>query len=91
MQRDPLNGEAQITLGDFYRDKDDYENAKFAYVAASKVDDHQWKALIALARLEVKERNYSQALAFLRRAQALDDRPFLTDYINQLEKALGKS
>jgi tetratricopeptide (TPR) repeat protein len=90
VEQDPLNGEAQIALGDFYRENGDLEEAKYAYEAAVKVDAVKWKGLIALARVSVAERNYPQAIAYLKRAKAIDEQSFINDYINQLEKALGR-
>ena len=49
VKRDPLNGEAQLTLGDFYRTKGDLVRATFAYEAAEKVADYEVKALTAQA------------------------------------------
>jgi tetratricopeptide (TPR) repeat protein len=88
--QDPLNGDAQLALGDFYREKGEIEQAKFAYEAATKVDEVKWKALIALARVAVSERSYPQAITFLKRAKAIDDQSFIDDYIAQLERAIGR-
>ena len=89
VEQDPLNGEPQIALGDFYREKGELVEAKYAYEAAIKVDDVKWKGLIALARVAVSERNYPQAITYLKRAKAIDDQAFINDYIAQLERALG--
>ena len=88
---DPLNGEAQLTLGDFYREQDDYARAVFAYEAAEKVDAYRLRALTALARLEVGQRKYAAALVFLKRAQAIEEREYIAAYIRQLEAALASA
>ncbi len=90
VDRDPLNGEAQLTLGDFYRERGDIVAAQFAYEAAVKVDEFEWKACIALARLFVSQREYANALEYLKQARSIDDQRFISDYISQLERVLGR-
>lgn len=91
VKRDPLNGEAQLALGDFYRDKGDLARSTFAYEAAEKVDRYRVKALTSLARLKVSQRDYAEAIKILRRAQALEERDYIADYIRKLEAALASA
>lgn len=91
VERDPMNGEAQLTLGDFYKNKGDTVRATFAYEAAEKVEEFRVKALTSLARLKVSERDYREAIMLLRRAQLLDERSYIADYIRRLEAALASA
>tara|TARA_B110000438_G_scaffold303707_1_gene366655 strand:- start:186 stop:1562 length:1377 start_codon:yes stop_codon:yes gene_type:complete len=91
VKRDPLNGEAQLTLGDFYRTKGDLVRATFAYEAAEKVADYEVKALTAQARMKVSQRDYAEAIKLLRRAQILQERDYVADYIRTLEAALAST
>ncbi|MFW6353922.1 MAG: tetratricopeptide repeat protein, partial [Verrucomicrobiota bacterium] len=91
VERDPLNGEAQLTLGDFYRERGDLVRAEFAYEAAEKVEAYRLRALTALARLEVAQREYQAALRYLRRAQEIEERDFIARYIRQLEAAVSSA
>ncbi|MBC2605427.1 tetratricopeptide repeat protein [Pelagicoccus albus] len=88
--KDPLNGKALITLGDLYRGEGDTEKAMIQYERASKVKEFEPQALISLARLEVYIKDYKSAIMHLRRANALDPKDYLEDYISRLE-AVSKS
>lgn len=91
VSKDPLNGKALVSLGDYYRGQDDVERAMIQYRRASKVADFESQALIALARLEVSLKKYKAAVLNLRRANALDPKPYLEDYIERLETAIKSS
>jgi len=86
--RDPLNGRALLTLGNYYRDQGDLERATFQYEAATRVPDVQLNALTALARLKVSQKQYRQAVELLRRAQAIENRSFVAEYIDRIEAAI---
>ena len=88
VRRDPLNGTALLTLGNYYRETGDLERAEFQFEAASRVPESQVRALTALARLKVTQRNYREAVELLRRAQAIEARPFIAEYIDRLEAAI---
>lgn len=88
VSRDPLNGKALLTLGDYYRDQGDLEKAEFQYDSASKVKATEVDALVALGRLKVSQREYRSAIEYLRRAQSLEPKPYVAEYIDRLEAAL---
>lgn len=88
VSKDPLNGKALILLGDLFKSKDDSENAMIQYERASKVKGFEASALISLARLEVAMRDYKSAITNLRRANALEPKAYLEDYIARLESAI---
>ena len=89
--QDPLNGKALLSLGDYYRSKEDLENAMIQYERASKVKGFESKGLIALARVEVALKDYANAVSRLKRANALDPKDYLEDYIRRLEAVLHSS
>ncbi|MCH6258208.1 tetratricopeptide repeat protein [Puniceicoccaceae bacterium K14] len=91
VSKDPLNGKALISLGDYYRGASDVEKAMLQYERASKVKGFEPQALIALARMEVSLKNYQSAVNHLKRANSLDPKPYLDDYISQLESVLKSS
>lgn len=87
VSKDPLNGKALLLLGDLYKSEGDTENAMIQYERAAKVKGFEPKALIALARLEVALKDYKSAIINLRRANALEPKAYLEDYISRLEAA----
>ena len=89
--QDPLNGKALLSLGDYYRSQNDLENAMIQYERASKVKGFESKGLVALARVEVMLKDYANAVSRLKRANALDPKDYLEDYIRRLEAVLRSS
>lgn len=89
--QDPLNGKALLSLGDYYRSKDDLENAMIQYERASKAKGFESKGLVALARVEVTLMDYASAVSNLKRANALDPKEYLEEYIRRLETVLRSS
>lgn len=88
VSKDPLNGKALLLLGDLYKNLGETEKAMIQYERASKVKGFEPKALIALARLEVGLKQYKSAIENLRRANALEPKDYLEDYIDRLEAAV---
>jgi tetratricopeptide (TPR) repeat protein len=87
LKRDPMNGSALLSLGDYYAEIGEMERAIMQFERASKVEDVQSQALLGLARLYVRQRDYRSALIHLRDANRIDPRPYVADYIVQLEEA----
>jgi len=88
VSKDPLNGQALMSLGDYYVGVSDLENAMIQYERATKADGFESRGLIALARAQVSLRKYKEAVSNLKRANALERRDYLIDYIDRLETAL---
>jgi len=88
IERDPLNGSALISLGDYYRDTGKSELALLQYERATRVEEVEVRALLALGRLHVAEKDYREALRFLREAQVIEPRSYVADYIDQLERVV---
>lgn len=88
VSKDPLNGRALLLLGDYHKGEGEAEQAMIQYERASKVKGFEAEGLIAWARLQVSQRQYTEALVNLRRANALEPRQYLTDYIDRLESVI---
>ncbi|MFO7723945.1 MAG: tetratricopeptide repeat protein, partial [Oceanipulchritudo sp.] len=88
IERDPLNGAALISLGDYYRDTGKTEEAVLQYERATRIEEVEVRALHALARMHVARKDYQEALHFLSEAQAIEPRPYVADYIEQLERVV---
>lgn len=88
LMREPMNGSALLTLGDYYREQGALERAAMHYERASKVDSVQSQALLALGRLYVSRRDYREALKYLREANRNEPMAYVSEYINQLEQAI---
>jgi tetratricopeptide (TPR) repeat protein len=83
---DPLDGEALILLGQYYRRSDDPEKAVFYYERAASIDKHEAEAKLRHAQLLVSKGKYAEALPLLRRAQALKHRENVQKYLEQVER-----
>lgn len=89
--RDPLNGGALLTLGDYYRETGDIQRAIFQYERATAVESVRPRALLALARIYVAKLDYRRAIQYLREVQVIQPRPYIADYIDQLERIMRRS
>jgi tetratricopeptide (TPR) repeat protein len=87
VERDALNGEALIELGNYYASQNDLERAVNRYEQAQLIQAYERPALIAHARAIIRKREYKEALALLVRAQELKADPYLADYIIRIERA----
>lgn len=84
--KDPLNGNALLTLGSYYYGEEDFEKALDYYSRAEKVGEVQVEALLGSARVLVKQSKYYDAINRLKQAQVINDQPFIAQYINTLQK-----
>lgn len=87
---DPLNGSALLGLGDYYRDTGDLARAILQYERAAQVDAVKVRALVGLARVHVSRQSYRLAVHALEQAQAIDPRPYVAEYIDQLERLIRR-
>lgn len=86
--RDPLNGSALVSLGDYYRDSGDWERAVLQYERALEVESVRIRALHALARLHVAREQFQKALHYLEEAQRIEPKDYVADYIGQLRQVV---
>lgn len=83
--KDPLNGNALLTLGSYYYQQEEFETALDYYSRAEKVEAVKVEALLGSARVLVKQTKYTEAIYRLKEAQVIDDQPFIAQYINTLQ------
>lgn len=88
IRRDPLNGSALVSLGDYYRDNGEWEQAVLQYERALEVESVRIRALHALARLHVARKQFKEALRYLEEAQRVEPREYVADYIGQLRQVV---
>ncbi len=83
---DPLDGEALILLGQHSKRQGDSEQAAFYFERASSVEGFEADAKVRHAQLLVSNGNYTDALPLLRRAQQVNYRENVQEYLEQVER-----
>ncbi len=83
---DPLDGEALILLGQHASRSGDSERAAFCYERAASLEGFEADAKVRLAQLLVKQGRYAEALPHLRRAQVIQPRENIQQYLDQVER-----
>lgn len=91
IERDALNGEALIELGNYYADQGDLPRAINRFEQAEKIDAYQRDALIAHAQALVRHGRLNPALPLLRRALNIRSETHLEDYTQRVERAARRS
>lgn len=84
---DPLDGDALIDLGRYYRRSGDTEKAILRFEQAAGIERSEADAKLAHAQVLVSQRKYAEALPLIRRAQTLKPREALVSYLEQVERA----
>jgi len=87
---DPLDGEALMLLGKHYAQANKPDKAMNRYEQAAGIEGFEADAKVRLAQLKVKDGKYEQAMRLLRRAQELDYREHVQDYLEQVERVARK-
>lgn len=88
---DPLDGEALILLGHYYRRAGEAEVAMNYFDRAEKITGFEAKALVGKAQLLVGQGKYREALPLLRRAQQVDPQDYVQDFLDQVERGAKAS
>ncbi|RLC46794.1 MAG: hypothetical protein DRH70_04780 [Candidatus Coatesbacteria bacterium] len=86
LEEDPLDGDALIALGDLYREADELEEAIIAYERAARISGKEAQALVRQAQVEVERERYARAVELLEAAQAIDPRPNVARYLDQVRE-----
>ncbi len=63
-----------------------YAKAEHRLEQAAGVEEHEADALVRHAQLQVQQKNYTDALKLLRRAQRINPRDNVQDYLDQVER-----
>src|SRR5690606_8814492 len=83
---DPMDGDALILLGQHYARNGKVEEAVFQYERAAGMEAFEANAKVRHAQLLVGAGRYREALPLLRRAQALEPRENVREYLEQVER-----
>jgi len=86
LEEDPLDGDALIALGDLHREADELEEAIIAYERAARISGKEAQALVRQAQVEVERERYARAVELLEAAQAIDPRPNVARYLDQVRE-----
>lgn len=86
VELDPLDGEAIILLGQHSARAGDDEKAMFFYERAAALEDFEAMALVRMGQLLAQQRNYSDAIKKLERAQKLDEQEHVGEFLDQLRR-----
>ncbi len=101
IDKDPLNGEALITLGDYYarqagstieiagEEVDAAEKAEYYFDRAQEHPEQNIvrQALISHARMLVRQSRYRESADLLEQAQAIEHSDYLEDYLVNVRRA----
>ena len=83
---DPLDGEALILLGQYYRRQGEPERAVEKFRAAANIEGHEADAKLRHAQLLVSQGKYDEALPLLQDAQQVEYRDDVQNYLKQVER-----
>ncbi|HAQ99057.1 MAG TPA: hypothetical protein DCR61_06850 [Verrucomicrobiales bacterium] len=88
VEENPLDGNSLMLLGDYYLEKQDYEESAYYFERATALDSFEVDAYISLGRLQVEQGKLKEALISLREAQNVENTPNLQRYIESIENAM---
>ncbi len=91
LEKHPLDGEALLLAGDYYKQAGDRERAAFRYEAAAKIEGFEAVALVKHAQLLVEGQQYTRALELLRRAQKIAPRDNVQRYLERVEQVAARA
>ncbi|HXV76726.1 MAG TPA: tetratricopeptide repeat protein [Candidatus Polarisedimenticolaceae bacterium] len=83
---DPLDGDALILLGQHYAKQQEPERAIFYYERAESIEEFEAEAKVRHAQLLVELSRYEAAVPLLKRAQELEPRDDVANYLEQVER-----
>lgn len=86
IELDPLDGEALILLGQDSARNDDSEQAIFYFERAANIEGFEAEASVRHAQTLVRLSKYTEAIPLLRRAQQVDPRENIQEYLEQVER-----
>ena len=86
LEENPLDGDALIALGDVHREADELEEAMIAYERAARISGKEAPGLVRQAEVEVERERYGRAVERLEAAQAIDARPNVARYLDQVRR-----
>jgi tetratricopeptide (TPR) repeat protein len=86
VQKNPLDGEALLLVGDYYARNGQPEKAEFRFDTAAKLEGFEADAFVKRAQLLVQSQKYLQAAELLRKAQKAKPRDNVQRYLEKVEQ-----
>jgi len=86
VEKDPLDGESLILLGQFHQRKGELEKAANLFETAIGIKAFEMDASVRLAQLKVGQGKYEEAIPLLKRAQAIQARDSVGRFLEDLER-----
>ncbi len=83
---DPMDGEALLLLGRHYAHTGNPEEAIFYFERAAKIEGFKADALVQHAQLLVKDKKYDKAIPLLEKAQKIEPRENVKEYLEQIKR-----
>jgi tetratricopeptide (TPR) repeat protein len=88
VQKDPLDGDALILLGQYHQRQGELEKAANFFETAAGIRDFEMDASVRLAQLKVGQGKYEEAIPLLKRAQDIQPRESVGRFLEDLERFL---
>jgi tetratricopeptide (TPR) repeat protein len=86
VDKDPLDGESLILLGQYHQRKGELEKASNLFETAIGIKAFEMDASVRLAQLKVGQGKYEEAIPLLKRAQAIQARDSVGRFLEDLER-----
>jgi Flp pilus assembly protein TadD len=91
IEKDPLDGEALLLVGDHYLKNQEYEKAEHRFDLAGRISGFEADAFVKKAQIKVKQQKYLLAVEDLRKAQKIKPRDSVQRYLEAVERMLRQS
>ena len=88
LEKNPLDGDALLAIGDIHREAGEMEEAIISYERAARISEKKTIALVKQAQVEVERERYAQAVELLQEAQSIDPQPNVVRYLEQIKRIL---
>ncbi len=89
LKEQPLHGDALLLMAEVQLNRDAYEEATFYFERATSVPEAQINALIGLARTDVAQAKFKEALKHLQKSQRIKKRPDVAQFMASIEKVVA--
>jgi len=88
VERDGTRGEALLELGEYYRSQGNSEKALLLMERAGRIDEFEYRSLLARAQLLVGEKDYADAAELLRKALRIRQEPRVERFLANVQQAV---
>lgn len=88
VQKDPLDGESLLLLGEYFQSKNRLDEAAFHFERAALLGEFEHKARVALGQLAVQKGRLIDAVEALKKALQINPDPNVKRYLQAIETAL---